>query len=98
MYERSKARIAIVEEERTRLEAETKDLERTISRSMHLISTHTNTSVQRQVSGCFLFEFHVLSSFTLCNILVIHVILLIMIIICALYLVKTSLSTLKIDH
>lgn len=51
LYERSKARIAVVEEERTRLEAETKDLERTISRSMHPISTPTNTSVQRQVSS-----------------------------------------------
>ena len=49
LYERSKARIAIVEEERTRLEAETKDLERTISRSIHSLPTPINTSVQRQV-------------------------------------------------
>lgn len=50
MYERLKARTAIVEEEKTRLEAETKDLERTISRSIHSLPTPTNTSVQRQVS------------------------------------------------
>lgn len=47
LYERSESRVVSLEEERARLEAETKELERSISRSIHEPSS--STSVHRQV-------------------------------------------------
>lgn len=47
LYERSETRVASLEEERARLEAEAKELERSISRSIHEPSS--STSVHRQV-------------------------------------------------
>jgi predicted nuclease with TOPRIM domain len=47
LYERSESRVASLEEERARLETEAKELERSISRSIHEPSS--STSVHRQV-------------------------------------------------
>lgn len=47
LYERAESRVASLEEERARLEAEAKELERSLSRSIHEPSS--STSVHRQV-------------------------------------------------
>ena len=49
LFEGSEGRVASLEEERARLETETKELERSISRSIH--AQGSSTSVHRQVSA-----------------------------------------------